>query len=470
MKNSVKYGIVIMLITICCVLVFVACGDNPGGTSGDNPQKTPSGTPGLLFTPINNRTAYSVSKGTASVDMIEIPPIYNNLPVTTIAEDGFLHSTMTGVIIPNSVTSIGDSAFYRCMRLMSVAIPDSVTSIGNDAFRHSGLTSVTIGNRVTSIGEMAFSECVGLTSVTIGNRVTSIGGGAFSYCLNLTGTLTIPSSVTSIGEVACFLRRGLTNVTIPDSVTSIGKSAFQGCNSLTSITIPFTGNNLNETTNTYFGYIFGANSYNGQNSYLPLSLKTVVITNSINFTAFWGCSGLTSITIGNSVTNINAYTFHNCSGLTSITVDSSNPNYTSQDGILYNKAKTEFVFIPQSISGSITIPNSVTSIGNDAFQYRDLTSVTIGNSVTSIGNRAFEGCIRLTSITIPNSVTSIGNRAFESCNSLNSVTLGGNITSFGDDAFLRGTSLTDNRLRQEYTSPGGGAGTYTYYSGRWGKV
>ena len=157
--------------------------------------------------------------------------------------------------IPNSVTSIGDRAFYGCSELTSVTIPNSVTSIGESAFYGcSGLTSAIIGNSVKSIGESAFDSCSGLTSVTIGNSVKSIGEGAFRYCSGLT-SVTIPNSVTFIGEDAC---SGLTSVTIGNSVTSIGQEAFCGCSGLTSVTI---GNSVT----------------------------------SIGEIAFYGCSGLTKL-------------------------------------------------------------------------------------------------------------------------------------------------------------------------------
>ena len=183
--------------------------------------------------------------------------------------------------IPNSVTSIGDRAFYGCSELTSVTIPNSVTSIGESAFYGcSGLTSAIIGNSVKSIGESAFDSCSGLTSVTIGNSVKSIGEGAFRYCSGLT-SVTIPNSVTFIGEDAFSDCSGLTSVTIGNSVTSIGQEAFCGCSGLTSVTIP-----------------------------------NAVI--SIGYVAFSDCSGLTSVTIGNSVTSIGEIAFYGCSGLTKL--------------------------------------------------------------------------------------------------------------------------------------------------------
>ena len=159
--------------------------------------------------------------------------------VTSIGNSAFYGcSSLTSITIPNGVTSIGNSAFSGCSSLTSITIPEGVTSIGNRAFYGcSSLTSITIPNGVTSIGYRAFSGCSSLTSITIPNGVTSIGDDAFSGCNSLT-SITIPDSVTSIGNRAFMDCTSLTSVTIPDGVTSIGDYAFSGCSSLTSITIP----------------------------------------------------------------------------------------------------------------------------------------------------------------------------------------------------------------------------------------
>ena len=171
---------------------------------------------------------------------------------------------ITDLIIPNSVTSIGDYAFADCKNLTSVTIPNSVTSIGQSAFDGcSGLTSVTIPNSVTSIGGSAFYECSGLTSVTIGNSVTSIGGSAFEGCKALT-SVTIPNSVTSIGWYAFSKCSGLTSVTIPNSVTSIGERAFSGCSGLTSITIPNSVTSIGENAFSYCSSLTSVVSLNPQ--------------------------------------------------------------------------------------------------------------------------------------------------------------------------------------------------------------
>ena len=183
--------------------------------------------------------------------------------------------------IPDSVTSIGEYAFYNCKSLTSVAIPDSVTSIGEYAFYNCrSLTSVTIPDSVTSIGDDAFSNCKSLTSVTIPDSVTSIGDFAFSYCESLT-SVTIPDSVTSIGDNTFDGCTSLTSVTIPNSVTSIGKEAFSNCKSLTSVTIPGS-------------------------------------VTRIGVGAFASCISLTSVTIPDSVTSINNGAFYDCTSLTDV--------------------------------------------------------------------------------------------------------------------------------------------------------
>ena len=330
--------------------------------------------------------------------------------------------TIPSTIDGKKVMSIGNYAFDRCKSLTNITIPNSVTSIGICAFYEcDSLTSITIPNGVTSIEYSAFYGCSSLTNITIPEGVTSIGSEAFYNCSSLT-SITIPNGVTSIGDYAFEGCSSLTSITIPEGVTSIGDFVFRECFSLTSITIPDSVTSIGEW-------------------------------------AFLGCSSLTNITIPNSVTSIGDRAFYNCSSLTSINVSENNKNYCSVDGVLFNKDKTELIQYPRKKEGTnYKIPNSVTSIGYNAFYgCSSLTSITIPNGVTSIGDYAFYECDSLTSITIPNGVTSIEYSAFYGCSSLTNITILGSVTSIGDYAFFSCSSLTSITIPEGVTSIGDGA-------------
>ena len=364
--------------------------------------------------------------------------------VTRIGEYVFCgYSSLISVTIPNSVTSIGEGAFSGCSSLTSVTIGNGVTSIGYSAFYHcTSLTSVTIPDSVTSIGDSAFIGCTSLTSVTIPDRVTSIGNKAFYDCSSLK-RVTIPNSVKKIGERAFGGCNSLTSVTIGNGVTSIGEYAFSSCTSLTSVTIPDSVTSI------------GEGAFNGCTGELIINSKFIEKDSDSDYSSNWlqwsqfskvtigsnvtrirkgafsnYCETVISITIPDSVTSIGSYAFNSCSSLTSVTI----PNSVTSIG--------DSAFINCTSLKSVIIGNSVTSIGEETFRYcSSLTSVTIPNSVTSIGRYAFCKCTSLKNITIPDSVTSIGNYAFRNCTSLTSVTIGNSVTSIGNEAFYDCTSL-----------------------------
>ena len=301
-----------------------------------------------------------------------------------ICDNAFtLCSSLTSIVIPNSVASIGKEAFVGCNFLSCLVLPDCVTNIGNCAFGGcSSLSNIVIPNSVTSIGDRTFLQCSSLSSVVIPDSVTSIGDRAFQDCSSLPN-IVIPDSVTSIGEGAFSSCSSLSSVVIPNSVTSIGKEAFYGCSFLSCISIPDSVTSIGEG-------------------------------------AFGSCSSLSCIVIPNSVTGIGTGAFFNCSSLSNIAI----PDSVTSIG--------EGAFSSCTSLSDIVIPDSVASIGDCAFQdCCSLSSIVITNSVASIGNDTFRGCNSLSNVVVPDSVTSIGDRAFQNCSSLTDIVIPNSVTSIG---------------------------------------
>ena len=403
--------------------------------------------------------------------------------VTSIGNFAFRGSkSLISIVIPNSVTSIGDGAFFSCASLSSIVIPDSVTSIGLGAFsKCASLSSVVIPNSVTSIGDRVFGVCKSLTSIVIPNSVTSIGDRAFVSCASLS-SIVIPDSVTSIGNSAFWHCTSLSSIVIPDSVTSIGDRAFGICTSLISIVIPdsvvkIEGNPFvdwnGELTNLSSMFVYDddvlfdnklekivAFRRRDVSYFIPESVT------SIGNSAFSGCASLSSIEIPDSVASIGDCAFEDCASLSSIVFPNSITSIG--DRAFGGCTSLSSLVIPESVTSignsafsgcaslsSIVIPNSVTSIGDWAFgDCTSLSSIVVPDSVTSIGNEAFWGCISLTNIVIPNSVTCIGALAFSGCVSLSSIVIPNSVASIGDSAFGDCASLSSVVIPNSVTSIG----------------
>lgn len=476
--------------------------------------------------------------------------------VTSIGYEAFRFCyALKNITIPDSVTKIGESTFNSCTSLAVITIPDSVTNIGKDAFYNTAyyntssnwkngilyignhlikatnsITSCNIRQGTKTIGAYAFENCTNLESITIPDSVLSISHNAFHNCRGLT-SISIPDSVTNIGYEAFYNCTGFTEFTVPKSVTSVDFGAFHGCTSLTKITLPFIGVRQNGTGDTTLSHIFDNN--------IPKSLKEVIITapcktigssafedctgltgitipdsvTSIDQSAFEGCTGLTDITIPDSVTSIGDRAFYNCTGFTSFTVPESvtsigygafaecsnltsitlpfigSSSYNDTDITHFGYIFDEFYYygednrcVPESLESviitepckiiapnafkdcthlkSITIPETVTSIGYEAFYntafYNDrsnwennllylgknlikasgtITSCNIRNDTRIIAMAAFEGCSKLKSILIPDKVVSIGADAFGYCLNLKSIIIPASLTYVGSGAF-----------------------------------
>ena len=338
--------------------------------------------------------------------------------VTSIGDLAFYSCrSLSEIVIPSSVTSIGKCAFSCCYSLSEIVIPYSVTSIGNYAFsRCDSLSGIVIPSSVTSIGNYAFSSCDSLSGIVIPSSVTSIGDSAFSFCRSLS-EIVIPSSVTSIGDSAFSFCHSLSEIVIPSSVTSIGKCAFSGCDSLSEIVIPYSVTSIGDRA-------FSSCS----------SLSEIVIpysVTSIGDRAFCGCSSLKYISIPKSVIGLNGNPFAEWKGK----LECLSPNFIYEDDILFNKDKSRIISFRNQNIESYVIPSSVTSIGDLAFySCRSLSEIVIPSSVTSIGDLAFYDCYSLSEIVIPSSVTSIGDSAFYNCSFPNNLSQELNFR-FGDKIF-----------------------------------
>jgi uncharacterized protein YjdB len=358
-------------------------------------------------------------------------PSYPNIGDNTFSQCANLET----IVIPEGITVISNSAFVECPKLNNVTIPSTVTRIGDFAFKQTGLSEITIPANVTYIGEEAFAYNQNLaTVISYITNPPAIDASVFAKESEFVNnamvwktypqTLYVPKGSKAAYEAADYWKEfkeikelaspldmlvftanpdGTTcsvtghteycvrNVTIPESweglsVTTIGKDAFRSCNGLTSVTIPSS-------------------------------------VTSIGDNAFAFCSGLTSITIPSSVTSIGVgdyfTAFTGCSNLSSLNVEAGNTKYDSRENcnaIIETGTNTLIIGTKNTI-----IPNSVTSIGANAFMDCGITSVTIPSSVTSIGDNALNNCSGLTSITIPSSVTSIGVGVFDGCSNLSSL-------------------------------------------------
>ena len=370
--------------------------------------------------------------------------------ITSIGEDAFSGSLLVSADIPDSVTFIGECAFFSCKELVEVhmprsldsvaygtfwncrklvtaILPNSVKTIGLRAFHKcESLAQVNIPDSIVSIDAEAFYGCSKITSVTFPQTLEKIGREAFLKCKSLQSVV-IPRSVTSIGEGAFRWCEGLRTVRILAPVSSIGENTFDGCFSMESITLPGTVTSL------------GDYAFNGCHNLAAIEIPEAVT--SIGMGAFSFCDGLASLHIPRAVESIGAEALSGCSGLKSITVEPGNPVYDSRDNCnaIIKTAANRLLFG----CGATVIPNTVREIGERAFNWcGSLVSIDVPSSVTEIDAFAFYRCQKMVSIHLSDSVRSIGMDAFYGCVSLKSFHLPKSATDVAHNLFSECPSLT----------------------------
>ncbi len=410
--------------------------------------------------------------------------------------------------ISSDLTRIGDYSFYGCRSLESIDIPSSVESIGDYAFFEcASLKNIKIPSSVNSVGFCAFEDCTGLESVSFktNSSLNRIDSSTFKNCKSLE-SIELPSGIIYIGNTAFADCSSLKSLVIPASVMSVGESILTGCTSLENITIPFLGASKNGTSNTHFGYIFGAQYDSNNDQYVPTSLKSVEITGgtSIDDDAFCYCSGIESVKIGDGVTTIRSNAFQYCTSLESIEIPSSVREIGSGVFSGCNSLKTvtfgensKLIAISAHLFSDcnrlvdIEIPSSVTSIGDGAFSgCTSLVGIDIPSGVTEIGTGVFGGCTSLETITVNSgntvyhssnnclintedkvlisgcknsviptdgSVESIGAYAFDGCTELMNIVIPEGVISIGEYAFIHSTNIKSIEIPSSVTSIGDGA-------------
>ena len=360
------------------------------------------------------------STSTGSYD-ITIPEKLDDHPVTGLGESSF-----SGTYSPDHPKN--NTLLSFCNQIQSVTIPESVTSIGKSAFEDcSNLDSLTIKGVATSIGAYAFGSCTSLTSLSLVGSFQTIGDYAFVSC-GMT-SLTIDATITSIEKYA-FSSRSLTSLSLTGNVQKIGDYAFYSCSSLKTVTLP-------KSLTSIGAYAFDSCT----------SLDSIEIPGTVTEIGDYAFidAGLTSVTIDEGVKSTGAYMFYKCGNLTTVTLPESLT--TIADGSFAFCSNLDHVKIPARVTcigdgafsnctslSEITLRDGVKTIGASAFlSCQGLTSITLPDSVTDIGKDAFWYCSNLKSITIPENVTAIKSGTFSWCSSLKDITLPAGLTSFQDD-------------------------------------
>ncbi len=505
--KKILYLLFALLISICA-FGLVACGDEEqsGGANGANGADGKSAyeiwldagnsgseedflnwlrgdsasVDGFQFIINEDDGGYTLyGRGLASGRELTIPETYKDKPVTKIADGAFnADPFIRSITIPDSVYSIGESAFANCQDLLVVNIGSLVNNIGNDAFANcNSLQSINVDEENATFA----SE----TGVLYNASKSSI----ILAPADLGGDISIPDNLYYVHDYDFNNRNRITSVHIGSGVNSINVNAFDGCSVLASFTVDDDNNNYSAQSGILYNYemsdiIIVPNALTG-NVVIPDSVYSIGYQKFVN-------RGITSVDFGSGVYEINANAFDGCYSLESFTVDEYNYNYSAQDGVLYNDNLSEIVLVPLALSGAIAIPDNVYTISSSAFANRNITSVDLGSGVGVIGSGAFSGCSNLESFTvdeyngtyfaqsgilynytkthiiqvpsaisgaidIPEGVQAIANNTFEYHNGITSVVIPSTVQTIGEYAFRDCDELTSVTIADGVQSIGVGA-------------
>lgn len=360
--------------------------------------------------------------------------------LSVISASAFKSTKITSITFPDTVQSLGASSFESCTGLTKLVLPNSITTLDSKAFRGcTNISQLQLPNATSTIGDYVFENCTSLTEVELPEGLTFTGKGEFKGCTNLS-SVSIPSTMQTIGDET-FMKTVLTQVELPDSVTSLGKSSFEECLRLREIRY---SESLTVIDNRAF---FNA-------SKLISNVFPETLT-KIGNSAFENCKGFVDLTIPENVTEIGGKAFANCTGINILKID-SNKIATCRDGI-FDECLLREVQFPEGIDtipahlfaqsnftplSVMTIPNTVTTIGDYAFAGTNTNQVNVltiqfeeGTKLTKIGASAFAYCTALTEFDIPETTEEIGANAFANCNKISSIVIPENVTKIGASAF-----------------------------------
>lgn len=410
----------------------------------------------------------AIDQYVGSDDVVRIPPRINGLKVREISEDAFNgNDTITTVILPDGVISVGDYAFAFCdnletielneglqiigegafygynstNKIKSIIIPSTVTEIEKNSFRScQNLENVIFsGDNITTIGEYAFLECTKLSSITLPNSVTNMGSSVFEDCISLK-SVKLSNGLTEIPSNCFNGCSSLTAIDIPDSVIKIGGSAFRECTSLSSVDLPnalqeissyaFQNTSISEISLPQTVTSLGSGAFMG-----CTALKSIVIPSQVTIipTGFAsGCTSLSQIDIPYGVAEIKGKAFENCVNLTEIVIPDSVTDVRGFSGC--------------SSLSTVKLSKNTENIGYQCFKNcTSLKNIEFPQSLKFIGESAFEGCSVLENIVLPTQLEEIDSLAFKDCSNLTNVTIPESVNRMGKQV-LNNSGYYNNSL------------------------